>query len=240
MSKKKSSQNTSKKTSKKKTYDSYYLIHNNGSRSMVVTLSKKTIKVYEILNDEDEVEEKIKNKVNMLTFKNYTSDDKNAIIYVVYKPVFTLSKCKKIFIGYDVEHSNTFIKNKQFGKGNSILAYDGKHYYLIYYDFIDKIKPSLIKGGEIIKYISPIGNNDVPYPMMFTKTHLYSWCENIDEYKIPDDPDTKKIIKLLCKAKNPFQIPKESINDVKKFNSKYVCRAGKNHPILKHEMVYEY
>jgi hypothetical protein len=54
--------------------------------------------------------------------------------------------------------------------GNSILVQSGKEYVYIG-ENIFKFKPE--KGDEILKYFSPIGNSDVPYPVAVGKTHVY-------------------------------------------------------------------
>lgn len=130
-----------------------------------------------------------------------------------------------MYVGYDVESRIKYIKNKNFGKGNSILVFDGTIYYSISDDKIRTFKKQHIKG-DIVGYISPIGPNDVPYPMLFTKTHLYSWCDNIDVFPIPTTKKEKKIMKLLCKARHPFDIPNKEEGDVKDFSEKYMCYAG--------------
>tara|TARA_B110000003_G_scaffold249558_1_gene262001 strand:- start:18 stop:449 length:432 start_codon:yes stop_codon:yes gene_type:complete len=130
-----------------------------------------------------------------------------------------------VYVGYDVESRNKYIKNKHFGKGNSILVFDGTIYYSISDDKIRTFKKQHIKG-DIVGYISPIGPSDVPYPMLFTKTHLYSWCDNIDVFPIPTTKKEKKIMKLLCKARHPFDIPNKEEGDVKDFSEKYMCYAG--------------
>ena len=48
---------------------------------------------------------------------------------------------------------------------------------------------------------------------MFTDTHMYAWCDDIDEYKIPNT-ETKKLIHMLIKFKNPSVIPKNKIKEV--------------------------
>ena len=76
--------------------------------------------------------------------------------------------------------NNTYVHpshhhHKKFGVGNSILVFDGKDYFSIYYGVISKLDISQLKG-PVIGYISPIWNNDVPSSMMFTRTYFYSWC----------------------------------------------------------------
>lgn len=219
-----------KKKSKKQKKKDYYLIHHNGGRSFVVVIENKGLKVYETLYDEKEIE---KDK-NRLEFIDYTDDDPNEKVIVSNKPVFSLKTFKKLFIGYDVEPNNIYIKNKLFGKGNSILVFNGKYYYSIFYDRITKFNSKNIKG-KVIGYISPIGNNDVPYPIMFTTTHLYNWCSNIDEHTLDKKDD--RLIKFMCKIKNPFEVPKNKKKQIEDFLSKYTCNDSDI--VLKGRVLYE-
>lgn len=218
-----------KKKSKKQKKKEYYLIHNNGGRSFVVVIENKSVKVYKTLDDDE-----IKKEKNTFEFIDYTDDDINEKVIVRNKPVFILKNFKNIFIGYDIDANNTYIKNKNFGKGNSILIFDGKYYYSIYYNNITKFNSKNIKG-TVIGYVSPIGNNDVPYPIIFTTTHLYSWCNHIDEHKL--DKKNNKLIKLLCKIKNPFEVPKNKYEIIKDFLSKYTCKETDN--FLKGKVLYK-
>lgn len=61
---------------------------------------------------------------------------------------------------------------------------------------------------------------------MFTDTHMYAWCNDIDEYKIPNTK-TKKLIQMLIKFKNPNDIPKNKITEVNAFLRKYLCQNNK-------------
>ena len=145
---------------------------------------------------------------------------KEYIIYTSIEPVFIISEFKELFVGNDVMPDNTYIKNKNFGKGNSILVYDGKDYYCISRANISKLNTKKIKG-KVIGFMSPIGGSDVSYPQMLTTTHIYSWSNYISEHKLPKNNSKMKILKLLFQAKNPFDIPKKYYNDIKTFDDYY-------------------
>ena len=201
-----SNSSSSKKKSNKK--EEYYLIHDNGDRTFVILIKNKILKVYKVLLEEKD----IKKEKNILEFIDYTKDNNNKLI-VKKKPVFILPKFKKIIIGYDVNPENIYIKNKNFGKGNSILVYDGKDYYCIYCDTISKLDTKNIKG-KVIGYLSPIFNNDIPYPVMITNTNIYTWCGDIFEHPFPNKKKEINILNLLLKAKSPFDIPKKYHKDI--------------------------
>ena len=167
---------------------------------------------------------------------------KHSILSLEYKPFSRFSLAKSLDEVFQNKLSKTLseilndrktgtaivepdIKNKKFGLGNSLMVYDGKDYYSIYYNKVTKLNKKQIKG-KVIGYVSPIGNNDVPYPMMFTNTHIYSWCDDIDEYEIPNT-ETKKLIQMLLKYKTPFDIPKNKVKQVNDFFNKYQCHDNK-------------
>ena len=209
-----------KKSKKKNQKEEYYLIHNNGGRSFIVVIKNYSLKVYKTIWDED-IYENI-NHTKLLKFKDYTNTrkDEDDIIYTNLEPIFIISEYKEIFVGNDVMPDNTYIKNKNFGKGNSILVYDGKDYYCISGASISKLDIKKIKG-KVIGFISPIGGSDVSYPQMLTTTHIYSWSNYISEHKLPKNNSKMKILKLLFQAKNPFDIPKKYYNDIKTFDDYY-------------------
>lgn len=209
----------------------YYLIHANGGRTMLVLVNynKNSLEVYKIIYNSEISNKSTKNRQSLIEFNDYTSNNttinEEDKMFLEPKPIFKIRKYEEIFIGHDIFPENTYIKNKKFGLGNSIIVYDGKDYYSIYYNKVTKLNKKQIKG-EVIGYVSPIGNNDVPYPMMFTDTHIYSWCDDIDEYEILD-MESKKLIQMLLKFKNPFDIPKNKVKQVNDFFKKYQCRDNK-------------
>lgn len=64
--------------------------------------------------------------------------------------------------------------SKQFGDwapGNTVLMQvDTSKYVAVVTDIIGF---ELEKGDEVVTYMSPIGNNDIPYPYIVGKTHVY-------------------------------------------------------------------
>lgn len=61
------------------------------------------------------------------------------------------------------------------GEGNTILLKMEPHVYTIIYRMIYTFKTS----DEIIGYSSPIGNNDVPYPIAIGSKNMYFFSENV-------------------------------------------------------------
>ena len=71
-------------------------------------------------------------------------------------------KVLKVFIGKSPKNGKKF-------DGNTILLQIGKYKYVyISYDIEEFSTPD-----DIISYYSPVGNNDVPYPIAFSKNNTY-------------------------------------------------------------------
>lgn len=77
---------------------------------------------------------------------------------------------KAVFIGDNVNGLKDYEK-KGTGKGNSLLADLGAGRYVFVGEQIYEF--TLAPGDVIEAYHSPIGNNDVPYPVAVGKEHLY-------------------------------------------------------------------
>jgi hypothetical protein len=195
------------------------------------------LKVYITLYNEDEIE-KEHNTLEFIDYSNPTEEDDKII--VSGKPAFSLSKIKKIFVGHDVNPENTYIENKMFGYGNSLLVFDGKDYYSIMASIISKLDIKKIKG-KVTGYISPLGGSDVSCPKMLTTTHIYTWCDIISEFPLPPEKKKLQILNLLFKAKSPHDIPKNKYKDIEKFDSiyrfPYFCRESDIE--LKEKIIFE-
>lgn len=142
---------------KLKGYKSYYT-HNNGGRPFLVYVNKSNVYIYKMNEDTYYTLE-----------KDYSKDStKNKWVYVEfvkqYKPL-------KVFIGKSPKNDMTLFSGG-YGKkfdGNSILLQIEKNKYvhigINIYEFIT--------NDTILKYISPVGNNDVPYPVAYGEKNIY-------------------------------------------------------------------
>jgi hypothetical protein len=104
---------------------------------------------------------------------------------------------KKVFIGESPKNEMTTFSNG-YGKdflGNSILLKldDNK------YEFIGNFIFSFTTHSEIISFVSPVGNNDVPYPYAIDKDgNIYLMIENVIlKYN-------KNLNKLIKKYDDPY------------------------------------
>ena len=126
-----------------------FLIHDNGGRPFKVVLRGKIVQVYRVPESKD---------IDEPAEQDYT------------KLVKTFEDVTKVYIGPDPSEPRF--------KGNSILLrfLDNKYVYIgsEIYQF------SLTSPDEkFIKYVSPVGNNDVPYPYMVTNKNVYFMTENV-------------------------------------------------------------
>lgn len=134
-----------------------YYIHDNGSRPFKVDVSNKGIMIY---------------KHNKIIYEKKT--------YTVYDtgydqtPLLKLTKFKGYWSGYD----SSFYKMH----GNSLLIKINDNNYIYIGDSIY----SFTTKDKILDYISPVGNNDVPYPVCYGEHYVYFMVEKqyIDKNKI--------------------------------------------------------
>lgn len=140
-----------------------YYTHDNGSRyfKVIVNSNTKTVTVYR--------------EIAFVLSKKESIYSKTPSVKFHYN---------KVFIG-NCPNSN-ILYGKHFGLGNSILVHIKDLDYVIIQHLIYRFKAE----ATIIKFISPIGNNDVPYPYAIdNKGNYYLTLE----YVIVKNPN-KKII----------------------------------------------
>jgi hypothetical protein len=129
----------------------FYSTHFNGGKPLVIILNNnRSVDVY----------------VNI-------SDMKHVGIWMYAKTI----KYKKIFIGKS-EKNNTTIQSKGYGSkfdGNTILLQLTTNTYALLHQNISIFK---IFNDTIIKYLSPVGNNDFPYNYAVSKKNYYFFFEN--------------------------------------------------------------
>jgi len=141
-----------KKNSPKKTSlkEKVYLIHDNRNKPFKVHILDNYVTVYKMIDFEKE------------TYGN--------------KPLF-LWKADKIFIGTSPQNQMT-TESGYYGPkydGNTVLLKISTHYIYIGFQIyqFDALE-------EIVKFVAPIGNNDVPYPYAVDKKgNYYLLTENV-------------------------------------------------------------
>jgi len=158
-----------------------YFTHNNGGRPYLVYVGKNDVHIY--IRDD---------KKYYIDWDNYSDDDKkNAWMYVKlvgkYKPM-------RVFIGKSPLNEMTEFSGG-YGKkfdGNSILLKIANNRYVFIGAYVYEFSTN---NDNIIAYWSPVGNNDVPYPVAYGEKNVYFMLDNtyvpIDKF-----PELNKLSKL--------------------------------------------
>jgi hypothetical protein len=172
LTKKNSSRSKTKQTKQTKTKKAQktYYTHDNGGRPFTVSITGNTVSIYKLLeNDSNDNKPK------------YTK-----------KPILTY-QVQNYFIGNSPKCDMTLFSGGYGSKfdGNSILLHMNDNNYI----YIGEKIYSFTSNAEIVKYISPVGNSDVPYPYAIDSNNsLYLMIEyvilgeyNTDKYDNPYD-----------------------------------------------------
>ncbi len=167
----------------------HYLIHDNGGRPFCVYISPENkIDIYKV------------NKNNTFTENDY------AKIYTYTEFVMSF-KPKKTFVGKSPKNKMTEFSSGygQYFDGNSILLYLGNSKYV----FIGSSIFSFKTNKEIVKFVSPVGNSDVPYPYAIDNEDNYYFLIENGIMKIKDKIETYdpynyyyKILKKITESEN--------------------------------------
>jgi len=150
---------TKKKLGKQSlTGNKIYYIHDNGSRpfKVIVDDRNKNIKVYKDTRD----------------WKANNVPDEP-----IYDKVILETKYKQIFDGSPLPKGE--VKVVAFEPGNSILICVSGDKYIYIGSEIYSFETGNGKENEIVKYISPIGSNDVPYPYAISGKYTYLMIEDV-------------------------------------------------------------
>jgi hypothetical protein len=122
-----------------------YLVHHNYSRPFMVVINGNNVKIYKPVDQ--------------------MSDDYSKLVKE-YK------KTQKVFVGKSSIKSEMAKRARGHGKkfdGNTILIEVSKGRYC----FVGHIVYEFSTKEDIVKYESPVGNNDVPYPIAYGEKYLY-------------------------------------------------------------------
>jgi len=141
---------------KKKNMKTYFT-HDNGGNPFFIYIGKTVVNIYKF--DSNNFSEEAAYELSSDKFKyGYTK------LIAKYKPL-------KIFIGKSelipmTKHSGGYGK---YFDGNSILLQIKKNRYVYIGDTIYEFDTN----DTIVEYFSPVGNNDVPYPVAFSEKNVY-------------------------------------------------------------------
>jgi len=153
-----------------------YITHDNGNRPFKVEIIKEELKVKVF-------------KKSAVQPDNIRTEDE---IVFDTQPIKTY-KPNKVFIGKSPKNKMTKISHgygKRFN-GNSILLEMRNNKYI----FIGSAIRSFNAIDKITKFISPVGNNDVPYPFAIdNRNNVYLLLEDVIISNVPKD-DLKNVLK---------------------------------------------
>lgn len=153
-----------------------YFTHHNGARPFKVEiLSKKEVRIY---------------KLNQAGDGNPSFETDDDLVFEK-RPIFKFEP-EKIFVGKSPETPSTLYLGTAGPEwdGNSLLLKLENGSYVFIGECIFSFKPL----AEIVKFVSPMGNNDVPYPWAKDKEgNYYLPVEETILHQVPkgtDDPYT--------------------------------------------------
>jgi hypothetical protein len=178
-----------------------YEIHDNGGRPYVVHTFANRVLVYCNKYDKKTDTEIVKDKIMDFTYG-------------------------KIYIGEDKPKSKWNPTSKDWGLGNSILVQKPNGTYVYIGEEIMEF--SARPDDVIVAYLSPVGNNDVPYPYAIGKKFIYHMIGNayfpIDSLK---PFDIKKDVNEIYYGWNiPNDTHKAWLKCVKKLPNKVIFKRG--------------
>ncbi|ARF10518.1 hypothetical protein Hokovirus_2_45 [Hokovirus HKV1] len=182
-----------------------YLTHDNGGRSFLVYVNNTIKKVHIFKFPED----KYYLGENIFKFpedKYYLGENKFYAIYSFIKKIAEY-KVIDIFIGKSPLNPMTEFSGGH-GKafdGNSILLKINKDKYVYIGESIYEFKTN----DNIIKYYSPVGNNDVPYPFAIGEKYVYFM---LDQVYLPKNIYDECVPKNCTDAYTYFYSHKENCN----------------------------
>jgi hypothetical protein len=173
-------------------YKRYYT-HFNGGRPFLVYLGKKDAYIYEKPSDDVEMGNNWSRQM-----------DENKWMYI--KLVKHINFIKS-FVGKSP--LNRMTKNSgghgKYFDGNTILLQTSKTNYVFIYNSIDNFK----LDDKIIEFVSPVGNNDVPYPYVIGEKYIvglhYPWGYIQKKY-FTNISNSDKLMDQIIKY-SPFFIP---------------------------------
>ena len=195
----------------------YYYIHDNGGRPFIVYVSSNDVYIYQQPDN------------TIFSEEIYDLDDDEPKWR--YTQLIKHYPILDIFIGVSPKNAMTKYSGG-YGKyfnGNSILIQIDTHQYV----YIGSQIYSFTAETTIIRYVSPVGNNDVPYPFAIDKNNnYYLLLENSIIKDIPKniDPYTYYYKKLTIAA----AYPKQKQNNFNHITGFYILPIDINREISKY------
>ena len=132
----------------------YYTWDNSGTAAKV-EVTARDVKVYRNITPDEFYD----------LYIGYSGTTDEGRQYMQFDLIYIIPNYDRVFIGEDpIEGEH----------GNSILVKKGQTYY-----YIGESLYSFTPTDEILLYISPVGNNGVPYPYAIGKKYIYLIVEKV-------------------------------------------------------------
>ena len=151
-----------------------YFTHDNGARPYMIKIENKNVKIF-TRDKSKKFQTPIQSEYDNLVIEY--KDVKRIFIGEIPKFKLVTSPIKSFF-GYEPEKVNLDQKYRDIFKGNTILIQANEHDYV----FIEScIYTFTIKSDQIYQFISPVGKDDVPYPVAYGKKYVYFLTTDVRE-----------------------------------------------------------
>lgn len=134
-----------------------YLIHDNGGRPFKVT-----------------VEEQKRDATVRYSVQIFKKSSKDSEEDETYSKLVANALAREVYVGKSSGTSEACDHGKKQARlfdGNTLLLQLNGGDYIFIGEFIYSF--SLVDGDEVDAYYSPVGNNDVPYPVLLGKKNVY-------------------------------------------------------------------
>ena len=165
-----------------------YATHDNGARPYMVKIENKNVKIFTRDKSKKFQKPTPSDYVNLvIEYKGVKR------IFIGEIPKFKLvTSPTKSFFGYEPEKVNLGQKYRNIFKGNTILIQVSEYDYI----FVEScIYAFTIKSDQIYQFISPVGNNDVPYPVAYGKKYVYFLTSGFHE-RVPTTVIPEKLLDI--------------------------------------------
>ena len=154
-----------------------YLTHNNGDRPYMVTVDGKKVEIFKRHKSKKFHSPLIEDyNIKIAAYNNVSDVFVGEIPKIRYE-----SNPLGSFLGLEKTPNYLTKKYRDKFQGNTILIHLQKSQYVFVESCIYTID---LKGDKIQKFISPVGNNDVPYPVAYGEKYIYFLTSGFKERRV--------------------------------------------------------
>lgn len=229
----------------------YFIPNTNNGNNIVIINKNNYIEIYIIigilnnLNDKQLLKQDVIIDNELIFFKNrrknYDKKIKNLYYYCINKPYMNI-KYKNFWNGIDKNPYNFIYDDILVNNNVFLVETSNNNYTLIIENNLIKFK--LMNNEKVIKFFNMLGNNTVSYPVLITNKYLYSYCNDFEKYKLPENIDeildiVNNKIKSIKDYKKPINKKYKKI--MEQFEYDFICNDNKIGIMKnKYELLYNY